>query len=291
MTAEGPVCSVAPFLLAVLISPLILLRPTHMTHYSQIPTLNQLASYASSGEFLTLMTPSEVTLQNALLSVIFNICERGHLAQSDLASLMDAWDGLSHHLELPPPGGSEGGAGATANNGEGSGDGNGDTTANNGEANEQGNGDGNEGEGGNTGEGGNEGENEAGGDDMDVDMRPPLDGDAAAASSSGQKRPLTPSADWSGRLRPSKVVVTYTELRAGTGTSGGSKGKQKAVPQDPQQDPPEDLDDADVDFTFHFNIPAVNDLPSPPSLSTTPPANPPSQTEKVSSFLTVHSDI
>ena len=186
MTAEGPVCSVAPFLLAVLISPLILLRPTHMTHYSQIPTLNQLASYASSGEFLTLMTPSEVTLQNALLSVIFNICERGHLAQSDLASLMDAWDGLSHHLELPPPGGSEGGAGATANNGEGSGDGNGDTTANNGEANKQGNGDGNEGEGGNTGEGGNEGENEAGGDDMDVDTRPPLDGDAAAASSSGQ---------------------------------------------------------------------------------------------------------
>ena len=84
-----------------------------------------------------------------------------------------------------------------ANNREGSGDGNWDTTANNGEANKQGNGDGIEGEGRNMGEGGNEGGNEAGGDDMDVNMRPPLDGDAAVASLSGQKWPLTPLVDWS----------------------------------------------------------------------------------------------
>jgi len=62
----------------VLISPLGLLHPTLMTIVSQLPSLHQLAHHTSSGEFPNLMTPLELHLQNALLRVVFNVCNHGY---------------------------------------------------------------------------------------------------------------------------------------------------------------------------------------------------------------------
>src|SRR5260370_36719710 len=82
----------------VLISPLALIHPTSITVISQLPSFHRLAHHASSGEFSDLMTPLELHLQNALLRVVFNVCDCGFLHGDDLQVLWDAWREISENI-------------------------------------------------------------------------------------------------------------------------------------------------------------------------------------------------
>src|SRR5260370_1288417 len=72
-----------------------------MIGISQFPLIHQLASHTASGNFSMLMTPLEISFQNAILRVVFNVCSHGFLHSSDLDILGDAWNGVCQHITPP----------------------------------------------------------------------------------------------------------------------------------------------------------------------------------------------
>src|SRR5260370_39948195 len=72
-----------------------------MIGVSQFPLIHQLASHAASGNFSVLMTPLEISFQNAILRVVFNICSHGFLHSSNLDVLGDAWNGVCQCITPP----------------------------------------------------------------------------------------------------------------------------------------------------------------------------------------------
>src|SRR5258708_23077789 len=96
--------NIGPFILTTLVSPLVLLRTTSMTKYHNFPPLSSLASYAIQGNFQSIIMPPEQMLQNALLRVIFNCCNRGSFELSDFTILRDAWNasGRQSFMFQPP---------------------------------------------------------------------------------------------------------------------------------------------------------------------------------------------
>src|SRR5260370_2555768 len=67
----------------------------------QFLSIHQLASHAASGNFSMLMTPLEISFQNAILRVVFNVCSCGFLHSSDLDVLGDAWNGVCQCITPP----------------------------------------------------------------------------------------------------------------------------------------------------------------------------------------------
>src|SRR5260370_23367201 len=67
----------------------------------QFPSIHQLASHVASGNFSMLMTPLEISFQNTILRVVFNVCSHGFLHSSDLDILGDAWNRVCQHITPP----------------------------------------------------------------------------------------------------------------------------------------------------------------------------------------------
>ena len=75
-----------------------------MTNYHNFPPLSSLASYAIQGNFESIIMPPEQILQNALLTVIFNCCDRGSFESSDFSVLTEAWKHIrSSVVHVPAP--------------------------------------------------------------------------------------------------------------------------------------------------------------------------------------------
>src|SRR5260370_9730004 len=73
-----------------------------MIGVSQFPSIYQLMSHASSGNFFMLMYSLEIFLKNGILRVVFNIiCSCGFLHSSNLDVLGDAWNRVYQHITPP----------------------------------------------------------------------------------------------------------------------------------------------------------------------------------------------
>src|SRR5260370_21032660 len=72
-----------------------------MIGISQFPSIYQLTSHTTSGNLSVLMTPLEISFQNAILRVVFNICSHGFLHSNNLDILGDAWNGVCQHITPP----------------------------------------------------------------------------------------------------------------------------------------------------------------------------------------------
>src|SRR5260370_13686166 len=72
-----------------------------MIGVSQFPSIHQLTFHTTSGNFSMLMASLEISFQNALLRVVFNVCSCGFLHSSGLDVLGDAWNGVCQHITPP----------------------------------------------------------------------------------------------------------------------------------------------------------------------------------------------
>ena len=304
-------CLISPFLLTILVSPLVLFRPTRMIGVSKLPSMQALASYASGAGFTQLLTPSELILQNALLELILNVCERGQVLASDLDVLRQAWNGLSEQLPLLPPGGEQGGSGGSgAVDQQMQVDG---SMADNG--NDRGADEHRE-EGGNTGENREDGRGaeESGGEGKGVEPQgaQPMEVDSAFTESqlaALSQNPLnSPPIDWSQRTRGNRVMYhgqQSSSVPFGTRQPKKSKtsqkdngdadkeGEKEHESEDDDTGVYEDGEDEDIyedgeekelyRYTVTFDIPDLTRPPSPtPPITATPKVRPSQSNNKVS---------